>query len=91
MLADDHVMVDLRATGTILGKTLKELDLRVRFRINIVALKHLMPSVGEDGQNRFVEIIDDVPAPDAILREGDVLMVVGRTRQVELAIKEFAE
>lgn len=73
-LAEGFSVVEVIAPSGIVGKSLKELDLRRQFRINLVAIKRMeiTPS-GEKILKRF----DPVPMPDEVIQKNDVLALVG--------------
>ncbi len=87
-LSEDHILAEIKATNRIVGKTIRELDLRARFNVNIVAVKKRIPHVTESGENVFIEKIQDVPKPEDTIDEGDVLVVVGSVKDVE-SLKRF--
>jgi len=70
-LAEGFSVVELEAPPSVVGKTLGELDLRRRFRLNLVAIKEKPATEG--GEARF----NPVPLPDQVIRAGDVLALVG--------------
>jgi trk system potassium uptake protein len=72
-LADGFSVVEVNAPPSIVGKTIEELDLRRRFRINLVAVKRTTTN----STGRAVEQFNPVPAPTEVVREGDVLALVG--------------
>ena len=72
-LAEGFSVVEVTAPPSIVGKTIEELNLRRRFRINLVAMKRTTP----DSTGRTVEQFNPVPLPTEVLREGDVLALVG--------------
>jgi trk system potassium uptake protein TrkA len=73
-LAEGFSLVEVRCPSRAVGKTLRELDLRNQFRINLVAVKHFETGAsGKLALKRF----DPVPAPDDRLGEHDVLALVG--------------
>lgn len=82
-LAEDHVLAEIEISEKIEGRSIKQLDVRAEFKVNIVALKHLVPELTANGRNVFSHKIDDVPDPDAALKAGDVLMVVGKAGNIE--------
>jgi len=86
-LAEDHLLVEIAATSSIIGNTIKQLNFRARFNINIIAIKKLEAEVTPDGLNAFKEIIKDVPEPDDVIEEGDIIVVVGKSKNIE-ALKE---
>jgi trk system potassium uptake protein TrkA len=73
-LAEGFSIVEVDAPAGVVGKSLAELNLRRRFRINLVAIKHM--ATNPDG-HKVVQRVDPVPLPDAVIRQGDVLSFVG--------------
>ena len=72
-LAEGFSVVEVSAPPSIVGKTIEELNLRRRFRINLVAVKKMT----SDSTGRTVEQFNPVPLPTEVVREGDVLALVG--------------
>ena len=72
-LAEGFSVVEINAPASILGKTIEELNLRRRFRINLVAIKKQI----RDSTGHLIEQFNAVPPPTEIVREGDVLALVG--------------
>jgi trk system potassium uptake protein len=72
-LAEGFSVVEVKAPPSIVGKTIEELNLRRRFRINLVAIKRTTT----DSNGRAVEQFNPVPLPTEVVREGDVLALVG--------------
>ena len=72
-LAEGFSVVEVTAPPSIVGKTIEGLNLRRRFRINLVAMKRTTT----DSTGRTIEQFNPVPLPTEVLREGDVLALVG--------------
>jgi len=65
-----------------IGKSLKELDLRKKTKVNVVSIKRTILSVNEQGNSvRSEDII--FPEPGEILRESDMLLIVGKNTDIE--------
>lgn len=73
-LAEGFSMVEAEAPAGIVGKTLEELNLRRKFRINLVAIKHM--EMGKAGE-RVVKTFNPVPLPTEVIQPNDVLALVG--------------
>jgi len=73
-LADGFSLVEVEAPKEIVGRTLRELDLRQRFRVNLVAVKRM--TAGADGV-RVVQEFKAVPKPEDVIEASDVLVVAG--------------
>jgi trk system potassium uptake protein TrkA len=63
-LAPDYSLIEISAIPTWEGKSLKQLDMRVRYGINVMAIKH------NDEMNIS-------PKGDDIINQGDILVVIG--------------
>jgi len=63
-LAPDYSILEIVALDEWIGKSLKEVDIRARYGINVMAIKH------EDK-------LDIAVSADNIIKDGDVLVVIG--------------
>ncbi len=68
-LAEGFSVVKMEVPSQIVGQTLLGLDLRRRFRLNVVALE----TKGPEGEAQF----NPVPDPEQALATGDILTLVG--------------
>lgn len=76
-ISEEHTIAEVVVCDSFIGKTLKELNLRYRFGVNVVGIKKKVPQVTDTGENVFIEKYLDLPSPDDLIGEGDVLVVVG--------------
>ena len=88
-LAEGYSVVEVKAPPGIVGKSLNELDLRRRFRVNLVAIKRMEPSTagGEPVLKRF----NPVPLPDDVIQPNDILALVGSVIDLANFIGEYGE
>lgn len=82
-LAKGHSIVEVQVPIQFSGKTLRSLDPRNKYSINIVAIKKMVPAINEQGERILEESIEDVPKPDDVLDENDRLLIVGSNKNVE--------
>ncbi len=82
-LAKGHSIVELQVPAEFVGKTLRALDPRNKFSINIVAVKKMVPGINDQGERIVEESIEDVPQPDDVLEETDRILVVGSDKNVD--------
>ncbi|MUK90223.1 potassium transporter Trk [Ornithinibacillus sp. L9] len=75
-LSDDHSIVEVKAGRKIIGKSLIELDIRARYGCNVVAIK----------QGKHINVS---PAADEILREDDILIVIGADKDISRFEKQL--
>jgi trk system potassium uptake protein TrkA len=73
-LAEGFSVVEVEAPAGIVGKTLEELDLRKKFRINLVAVRCMVKS-RESGE--LISKFNPVPDPKQVIQEKDVLSFAG--------------
>lgn len=64
-LSPDYSMAEVKPMREWVGKSLKELSLRSRVGVNIIAIKN-------------GETVDPMPQPDTVIHENDALLVVAR-------------
>lgn len=74
-LSKDYGIIDVPAPASWVGKTLRELNVRAKVGVNILAIKH-------KGN------INISPSPDAPVQEADVLVVLGDTLALKAMQKQ---
>ena len=86
-LTEYHSIVEFPVHGGLAGKNFKELDLRKKNKINVVAVKK--ETVGILGEKKV--IVDCTPDPDEPMVEGDILIIAGHDKDIEKMYKKMAE
>ncbi len=81
-ISEDHTIAEVMVGDSFVGRSLRDLNLRSRFGVNIVGIKKKVPQVTETGENIFAEKYVDFPSPDDVVEESDVLVMVGNERAV---------
>jgi len=71
-LSEGYSILEIAASAKLVGKTLKELRLRNRFGIQVIAIKELVP-----------DRMHMPPDPDFVLKDSDLLIVVGQNESLE--------
>ena len=69
-LSRDYSIVELPAPASFLGKSLRSLEIRPKFGVTLIAIKRRHPTTGK-------EITNIAPTADEVIREGDVLSLLG--------------
>lgn len=72
-LSDDYSIEEILIPDEIAGRTLKELDIRAKYRVNVIAIRH------------HEDQVKISPEPDYVLRKNDILVVIGKNTE----LKEF--
>ncbi|HUU26340.1 MAG TPA: TrkA family potassium uptake protein [archaeon] len=70
-LSEDYVMTELLAPLEFVGKSLVELKLRNEYNVFVMAIKEAVP-----------ERFNVLPRPDYLIKDSDVLVILGRTKDV---------
>jgi len=76
-LAEEYSISETAPPKHFIGRTLVELELRRRFQVTVIAVKDLLADTF-------------LPAPPAtyVIKDSDLLILIGRTEDVERALKE---
>ena len=69
-LSDDYSIVEVEATKKAVGHTLANLDFRVKYGCNIIAIKR---------KNKMIVS----PTADEMIKEDDLLVVIGANKEIE--------
>ncbi|MCK5146318.1 TrkA family potassium uptake protein [bacterium] len=82
-LSTGHSLVELEAPKAFIGKTLKELSIRARFGVNVIAIQKRITQIDNDGKVIETMVHNDLPGPTDIIEAGNTLVVVGEERDIE--------
>jgi len=77
-LSDDYSIVEIHVTPLMIGKNLRELDIRAKYGCNVMAIK----------RNERMNI---APRAEDVIRDDDILVVVGSNedlRKLEISFEE---
>ena len=85
-LAEGYSLIELHAPRAFFNKTLAGLNLRVKYQVNLVAIKRIR-TVAVGGRNENQEVLS-VPTPDEVIHKGDILVVVGENDDLNRLPKE---
>ena len=86
-----HSLVEILPLKSFIGKTLKELNLRAKAGINVIAIKRKVPSINERGENTIKVVLNDLPSPDEKITDDDILVVVGQDERISALSRSFEE
>lgn len=82
-LLPDYSIVELIAPKRFVGKTLRELDMRKKFDISIIAIKKKIPTVNEKGETDIKEEMNALPGAEDLIEEGDILVLIGSNKSIQ--------
>ncbi|MFO7900211.1 MAG: TrkA family potassium uptake protein [Planctomycetota bacterium] len=75
-LAEGFSVSEIKAPDRFVGKTLRQLDLRRKRRLDVIAVRHVAKNEGG------TEELEVIPSPDREIRDGDGLLVIGRDTDI---------
>jgi len=81
-LAEGHSLIQIRAPADWVGRTLGEIDLRRKHEVNLVAIKRQVVSRTPEGGQTVEQQVVDLPMAHTVIREGDILVLVGSTESL---------
>ena len=85
--SETHSLMEIRTPDVFAEKTLAELDLRKKYNINVIALKRKTPTISENSLSSFNEKTMISPKPEEIIIKGDILIIIGEKKNLEIIRK----
>lgn len=79
-LGGDSRMIEVDAPGPLTGHSLRDLNVRARYGVQILLVRR--PS--QPGSESRIEV---VPGPDTVLQRGDRLLLMGKERDLDRLIR----
>lgn len=83
-LSSECSILEMKAPKDFIGKSLKELDLRVRYGLNVIAIRKAKKQMGLIEEDN----IDISPKPDRNIEQDDIMVVIGSNKNIENVKKE---
>lgn len=83
-LGDEYVLVEVEVKpgNRLIGKNLRELDLRTKHHIIVLLIKRITGKARE-GEKEELIVTREFPAADYEIREKDILVVIGEEKSVK--------
>ncbi|HCL55542.1 MAG TPA: potassium transporter Trk [Spirochaetia bacterium] len=75
--SENLAVVQLEVPEKMWGKNLKEMDLRKKYKINLISIKRNEPFVNSDGEDTVLKDLETVPDPDYRFKKFDKIYLVG--------------
>lgn len=85
-LGEDYNIVQLKTPQKFVGKSLQEIDLRIRFNVNLITIKRQY-KVNEGTEDEIIkERIYGVPTATTIIEQNDILIILGKDKDIKKII-----
>jgi len=81
-LSPGYSVAEIKVPAALVGKTLRQTNLRKDFNLNVVAIKKKRPQITRVGERTFEEYTENVPSPDSEFEEDDILVLVGHDKDI---------
>ncbi|MGM0579366.1 MAG: potassium channel family protein [Bacteroidota bacterium] len=85
-LPDDYEIVEINTPTRVVDQTISEIGLREKYNLNLITVKRLYDEKVE-GQLQQVEHIIGVPRADTFLKETDIMILLGKSKDVNKFIE----
>lgn len=82
LLPDDYEIVEIHAPSKVINKSIRDIGLRERYNINLITIKRIFDEA-QNGHSLQVEHIVGVPNGDTILQASDIVILLGKTKDVD--------
>lgn len=76
-ISSKHSIVEVLAPISFVGKTLRTIDARAKYGINIIAIKRQQVKVDDQGNIVQKDTFDITPSADDVITKDDVLLIFG--------------
>ena len=83
VLTTGHILAEVAAKKEFVGKSIKDLDFRKRFGVNIIAIQKKVSKIDDEGRAFQATEVNDLPGPEDKIEENDTLVVVGSEPNIE--------
>lgn len=85
-LPDDYEIVEIHTPRKVTNKSINEISLREKYNLNLITIKRQYPEEVH-GEKTMVEHIIGVPKSDTVLLESDIIILLGKSQDVDMFIE----
>lgn len=82
-LAEGISVVEVPVPAGLVGKTIRETELRTKYNVNVIAVKHRSLELDKEGVGHEKSIYDVLITPDHEVSKDDTLVIVGRDEDLK--------
>jgi trk system potassium uptake protein TrkA len=84
-LGKDFQVVEMLVPKTFVGKALRDVKLRERYSINLIAIKKA-PDTADSMQETTEAVVEDIPHPERLFERDDILILCGKEKNLSKLI-----
>jgi trk system potassium uptake protein TrkA len=85
----DYLISEIEAGKDIIGKTVAGVNFRKEFGLNIITIRRKERYKNLLGRNAEKRVVIGMPKPDTVFKEEDVLVVFGKSSNIDKCLKEL--
>lgn len=78
-----YSVAEIQPPRELIGKTIKESDIKSKYGIQIIAVKTMQPNIDEKGESVIEEQINIVPDASTKIEKDDILLVLGKDENID--------
>lgn len=78
-----YSVAEIRPFRDLVGKTIKESDIKTKYGIQIIAIKSMQPNIDEKGESIIEEKITIAPDAGTKIDKDDILLVLGKDEDID--------
>jgi trk system potassium uptake protein TrkA len=83
-ISEDSSIIEIVCPKEFLGKSLRKANLRAAYGVNVIAIKKKLEVMTKFGEKKTLEEkVDFSPNPDELLKEDDILVVIGKNSNLD--------
>jgi len=82
-LSTGQEVLEVEAPKVFWSKTIRQMDFRTRYRLNIIAIKRKVAQTNKDGEVEERWETNKLPTADDVISHGDVIIAVGDGKDVQ--------
>ncbi|MDH5662264.1 MAG: TrkA C-terminal domain-containing protein, partial [Elusimicrobiota bacterium] len=82
-LSPEYSILEVHAPKSFIGRSLKEIDVRAKHGVDIIAIKKKLPYLTDAGESDFKEEILITPGAEEEVADGDILVVLGDNKNID--------
>jgi len=79
-LSDESSIAELIPPKDFIGRSLRELDIRAKYGLNVIAVRRKIPSASGEKEE---DILNVSPKAENVITKGDILVVLGTNDAID--------
>lgn len=88
-LGAEYTLAEIEPKSESVGRTMNEMNLKTKYGINVLIVKRKVSEMSAKPEEIIEKEVNVLPSPDYTIQEGDVLVVVGNSKDIEAFEKQM--